>query len=482
MTITIDPNDLAAHPYGSSKPTILIRTRMDEAELPVSVSITYANLEADYERGHEVQRRIITDSPLTINLELPLALTPNKAAQTADILLNNHWVERVSYELQLPFFKYWMIEPTDILDLTIDGTTHSIRVTDIDYDLSRIIKVKGVANDASVYTSNVKGGVTTKVPAELPVFRPAWLKLMNLPPLNPSADKDLSGFYVALSSYLFGASSTSGTSAILYVSYDGGASYTKIGSNTSPCTFGTVISAIASAPTCNTWDVGTTFTVRMNQGTPVSATDLEVLNGSNTAYVDGEILRYANVSLVASSTYRFSRLIRGVYATDASAVTHDVGEDFVILNSSVFSVSLSETYRNVELPYKMEFAGQTKESITYFTATGRALKPYSPVHVKGVRNANLDLTISWLRRDRISTEWIDYVDISMNESSLLYDVVIVDASASAVRTYGSVTSGSQVYNASAQIEDFGSTQGSITVQVFQLSGAVGRGTGRSATI
>jgi len=475
-TVTIDPADLAAHPYGDSKPTLLVRTRSNEQELPVAVEISFANLDVDYEKGHEIQQRQITDSKLRISIELPLAFRPDGAAQVADILLSNHWVERVSYELQLPFFKYWFIEPTDVLDLTFNGTVHSIRVTDIEYDLSRVIKVKGVANDASVYTSNAKGAVATQSIATIPVTGPTFLKLMNLPPLLVN-DRDFSGYVLVIGGYLSGW-----RSAQVLVSYDGGATYSILAQSTQSCTFGVLTSALASAPTTNTWDISSRINVRIENGTLSSDTDLNVLAGANTAYIDGEILRFATASLVASSTYRLSRLLRGIRGTDASAVTHSKGTDFVMLDSSIFRVAMADSYRNVELSHKVDAPGLTHVAITSFAGTSQALVPFSPVNIKGARNTARDLTISWHRRDRVYGEWTDYVDIGMSEAALLYDVEIVDASASVVRTYGSVITNSQVYNASAQTVDFGTVQGSVTVRVFQLSAAVGRGTGRSETI
>jgi len=475
-TITIDPDDLATHPYGESKPTLLVRTRANEEELPVAVEITYANINFDYEKGHELQQRLITESNLRISFEVPIAFTPDEAAQVVDVLLYNYWVERVSFELTLPFFKYWNIEPTDILDLTFEGVQYFIRVTGIEYDIARTIKIRGVANESSVYTSNAKGAPVLQSTATIPVIGPTFFKLLNLPPLSMN-DRDFSGYSLVVGGYLSGW-----RSAQILVSYDGGASYDVLAQATQSCDFGVLVSALASAPTTTTWDVTSRINVRMDNGTLSSDTDLNVLAGANTAYVDGEILRFATASLLASSTYRLSRLIRGVRGTDASAVTHAKGNDFVILDGSIFQVAMDDNYRNVELPHKVDAPGLTHVAVTSFAGTSQALVPFSPVHVKGTRNAARDLTLTWIRRDRVYGEWQDYVDIGMSEAALLYDVEIVDASASVVRTYGSVTTASKVYNASAQTVDFGSVQSSVTVRIFQRSAAVGRGTGREATV
>ena len=115
-----------------------------------------------------------------------------------------------------------------------------------------------------------------------------------------------------------------------------------------------------------------------------------------------------------------------------------------------------------------------------FTYTGRNLKPFSPVHVKGTRNGSGDLTISWIRRSRVDGEWRDGVGIPLGEESEAYEVDILDGS-TVVRTI-EATSPSASYSAADQVADFGSAQSSMDVKIYQLSAVVGRGYAATASI
>ena len=107
------------------------------------------------------------------------------------------------------------------------------------------------------------------------------------------------------------------------------------------------------------------------------------------------------------------------------------------------------------------------------TYSAKALKPYSPAHVVGSRAAN-DLTIVWKRRTRINGDWRDAVDVPLSEESERYEVDITSG-VTVMRTLINLTSPTALYTAAQQIVDFGAVQSSISVKVFQLSTAVGRG-------
>jgi len=474
-TITIDPNDLAAHSHGTGKPVVLSRTRKNETELPKSVELSYPNLNYDYEIGHEAQTRQITISRSHITTTLPIAFTPTEAAQVADILMANYWVERVQYEFSLPFFKYWRIEPTDILQITYEGTTHSVRVTDISYDIAYVIKIKGVANEQSIYTSNAIGGAGELAPGSIPIRGPTFGYLLNLP--------TISNAYAAFSGYWYGVTGIvdGWHSAALYRSDDGGTTYDLTTISNTEIFVGTTTDVLEDGKT-NVWDTISRVNISMLNGTPVSDTDTNVMAGSNQAYINGEIIAFANASLISGTTYRLSRLLRGLYGTDHYTSAQTAGSDIFLLSSTFEAVTLDSSFRDVAVPHKIVGFGNNVEetAITSFTGTSLGLDPLAPVHIKGSRSAGA-WVITWIRCNRVEFEWVDSTDIPMSESSELYDVDIYDG-ASVVRTYSNRTSETVTYPASTQITDFGAWQDTLTIEVFQRSGTVGRGIGRQVTL
>ena len=111
--------------------------------------------------------------------------------------------------------------------------------------------------------------------------------------------------------------------------------------------------------------------------------------------------------------------------------------------------------------------------------TGEALKPLSPVHVRGVRDSG-DLAISWVRRTRVGGDSWDAIDVPLGEDSERYDIDILYGS-DVVRTL-TATTPAATYTAADQTSDFGSPQTSIALRIHQLSATRGRGTTREAVL
>ena len=112
--------------------------------------------------------------------------------------------------------------------------------------------------------------------------------------------------------------------------------------------------------------------------------------------------------------------------------------------------------------------------------SGVARKPFSPVRIRGARDAFGNLTISWLRRTRAGGDSWEPADVPLNETSERYEVDILDG-ATVVRS-GVVTSPAFTYPVSDQIADFGSPQSSVAVRICQVSEVAGRGSTRSAHV
>jgi len=111
---------------------------------------------------------------------------------------------------------------------------------------------------------------------------------------------------------------------------------------------------------------------------------------------------------------------------------------------------------------------------------GRGLKPLSPVHVRALRGAGGDITLTWIRRTRIGGDGWDGAEVPLGEESERYEVDILNGDA-VVRTIMSTTAAC-VYSAADQVVDFGSAQAALAVAVHQISPAYGRGTAKRAIV
>ena len=235
----------------------------------------------------------------------------------------------------------------------------------------------------------------------------------------------------------------------------------------------------------NRFDEVNTFDVTLIRGTLTSAaTDLEVLNGTNRALLGDEIIGIKTVTSLGGNSYRLSYLLRGRLGTEWAMNTHSQGERFVMLTpravkklvESTNDIGTTRLYRGVN-------TGQSLQSVLPDIEfhDGIALKPYAPCHIVGTRDGGNNLTLTWVRRTRIGGEWRDGVDVPLGEQTEAYEVDILDSTGAVVRTI-TATSQTASYSSADQTTDFGGPQALITVVVYQMSEAVGRGYGAQTNV
>jgi hypothetical protein len=220
----------------------------------------------------------------------------------------------------------------------------------------------------------------------------------------------------------------------------------------------------------------------------LSVTESQVLNGSNLAAIGThgrwEIIAFKTATLNPNGTYTLSGLLRGLKGTEHNTGNHATGDSFVLLESGrLVRVQIDADDIGVEKYWKVatigenlvQFAGQA------FTCGAVGLECFSPAHLRGQRNASGDLTISWIRRNRLAGEWRDLVDVPVSENTEQYEIDVM-AGETVKRTITVTDATSASYTASMQTTDFGSTQASVTVKIYQISATVGRGYVASATL
>ncbi len=299
---------------------------------------------------------------------------------------------------------------------------------------------------------------------------------MNVNALRDS-DND-AGFYAVASS---AAKNWQGST--LFQSTDNGASYQAVATFTARATMGRTVGSLGDYSGGNTVDEINSVTISLQYGSLSSVTYANLLEGLQAALIGDEVVYFRDAVLNADRTYTLRGFLRGRRGTEAAMTTHAAGERFILLTPATVKRIAQETsdIGKTRL-YKMVTSGATLSSAVAksFTNDGAALKPYAPVHVGGGRTADGSLLLSWVRRTRISGEWRSNVDCPLGEASEAYQVEIL-AGSTVVRTI-STTAPNATYAAVDQISDFGSLQSSVSLSVFQMSEAVGRGYPATATI
>ena len=156
-----------------------------------------------------------------------------------------------------------------------------------------------------------------------------------------------------------------------------------------------------------------------------SLSDEAIYAGGNRFAVETaagwEVFQAVNVELIAPSTYRFSRLLRGQDGSDADM--QDViaaGARMVWLGAGWDDISLPDALIGESVPISAIAAGRQSD-ILYHPYKAVHLRPLSPVHVK-IAEENGQTTLSWIRRTRIGGDSWAGLDVPLGEETEAYRV------------------------------------------------------------
>lgn len=518
-------------------------TRVQEPELPHEVALNYLDVNANYQVGTQYGRRLIGHSDNDQSLNLAVALTATEAVHIAQTLLYEAWAARQQYKVSVST-KWARLEPTDPVTLAFDdGQTVEARVQQV-VEGQGVRELSLVGYEPSIYTQSGAGAALPEAISAINGLSPTALELLDTALLRDGDDNY--GVYVAACGYTDnwpGCEVFKSSDLINYA--DTGLSFPA------PCVMGYAITVLLDFAGGNFFDELSTVEVSVLAGTLSSTTAAAVLNGANAFFLGGEIIQAKNAVLIATGRYRLSGLLRGRIGTEWAMPRHVIGQPFVKLDALLMRRMLTPVSdQGVTRFYKGVTFGTavSQASAKPIAVAGNSLKPLSPTHVGGGRDASANITIKWIRRARRGAAWVNSVDVAIDEPSENYEVDLfagtgttitgitnsvngvftatahglivgdavhitgvlgmtqVNSRVYSVATvadadhftvgeqtagYPAYTSGGKVrkkartltpitttttsYSAANQTTDYGSTQATVYVAVYQLSARVGRG-------
>lgn len=473
LAATIPLGDLAARIESGSneyQPPLQI-VKASDLELPSVVEIGFSNPELEYRADVRRAKKLAQASSVDIRaMSLPIVMNDQRATLISEMLLAEAHMARHTFELTVGL-KYLALDPGDVIDVeSTDNGVLRMLITKIQCSPSGLLKLNCQAFDYSVYQA------ITSVPAYVEVVSqplkratPSQLTLLDIPVL--SSKDDGPGFYAA--AYNPAPDAEFGNPA-LYSSSDG-ITYSFVAYFGQQATTARTFNALGNCASPEVWDTVNTLDVSVSTGALYSSTDFDVLNGANTVLVGGEVMQFVNARLTAPGVYTLSRLLRGRKGTEAAVGSHTAGEQVILLDGAVQRIPLPADLTGASRYYKLVSQNQAVADAkpVIFTNTDAGLMCYSPVKLTGSRT-NGDLLLSWVRRARVANDLRDRVDVPLGEASEAYDVDILDG-AGAVRRTVRVATPQLLYTSAQQVEDFGTVQASVPVQIYQISAAIGRG-------
>lgn len=301
---------------------------------------------------------------------------------------------------------------------------------------------------------------------------PTSLRLLDLPPM-PGEMVTVPRLWVAAA----GASASWRRAAIM-VSADDGESYDLIGIRD-----GGVVIGGAEVPLqaglIDTWDrIGSVVVDLVADGMWLEGrTEAAVLAGANLALLGSEVIQFSVATQLAPGRFRLSGLLRGRRGTESAVGSHVAGEDFVMLEPQSL-LSFDPPVEAIGRRFRFRAAGidDGAAMATEIVASGRALRPLSPAHLRLCQRDG-EVEARWIRRSRVGFGWHDFVEAPLGERTEAYRVEIaVDGAPMGEATVAMPTF-------SYPLADHPRGGGAVvTIRVAQLSDVVGPGEAASASL
>lgn len=432
--------------------------RPNVSEATGQLGLSFADRPSAYQSASVTA--LALDGALHKSINVNLSFKPTSARQAAETLLgtDSEGVERISFSLPP---SHIAMEVGDIVQLT-DSKSGSFMVTEIRDDLDRKIsavalRAQGIAaQHEAIGAAPAAAGVATK---SKPVIYLA----------HAPADNELGG-----ATRLLAAAYALPWPGYVALLEDGvGTQAVRMGS---PARLG-VSSTTLTTSTCQTWDRSTTLGVTLYGAHVASASELDVLNGANRLLIQGndgqwELMGFAGAQLIAESTYTLSNLLRGLNGTQRLNV--DAGARIMMVDDAIKAVSWPDSL--LGSPYGMTaFAGATDlvgEPQSVPSSLSNA-SPLAPAHLRSMRDAGGDITLTWVRRGRFNADNWALADIPLTSTPEAYRVTVFDGS-SVVRVTETATPQLN-YTLAEQTADFGMPPANFVFHISQLSAVYGAG-------
>ncbi|GAA0548044.1 hypothetical protein FHS83_000944 [Rhizomicrobium palustre] len=445
--------------------------RNDAADIPCAARLSYLDAgsydEAVAQSAHLAGTKRVATSALA------LLLDQSEAQAISDRLLADAAVMSELANFALPP-SHLALDPADEVRLEAGGRVRRLRLTSIADAGAR--KIEAVATDPSLYES--RAGAARSLRSTRSLVRPGRVLVvfLDLPLLSETQD--------AASPFIAGFADPWPGRVVVYK--DG----VEAATLTAPATLGQTLYDFWPGP-LNRFDLVNSLTVSLINGAFLSVSDTDLFAGANRLAVQNpsgawEVLQFASAELIAPSTWRLTRFIRGVQGSEqAMASPVPAGARVVLLDDALTQIQLGTgeallahnyTYGPEGLPLA-DPAFQTQPQS--FSAKG--LIPPAPCHVD-FQWSGSDLIFTWRRRDRSFSASSILLSETPQSDPALFDLDILSGD-TVVRSYRAIAGESQRYSVADQEADFPSgLPNPLTLRVAQRSTVLGRGNMKTETL
>lgn len=442
--------------------SLVTLTRAQESELPHEIALSYADSENAFQVGRVLSRRLEGWSSRKSEAQIAVMTHRSEAQRLAEVWLQDLWAgrETATFTLRPGAVE---LQPGDVVSLEGGRRFQIQHITD---GAARQMTARAV--DPLIYD--------TPAPRISKVFVPS--PKIQGPPRVVVLDLAIQRDAQALSYVAAFADPWLGPLAIVKAADT--ADPEVVGLIQKRATIGDTLDVLPPGPV-GRFDTGSSVTVRFAAGALASVGDLAALAGKTAMAIQGadgawEIFSFSRAELIDKGTYRLSRLLRGLGGEEALALRPaPAGSTVVLLDDAVTPLTRDTADMDAPITYAIGPADHDHGDPLYVRATvqatSKALRPYPPTRVRARRMAT-GVVISFARRTRIDGDRWPAVDVPLGEESEAYEAEIALPSGKRLLT---ATSPSILYRSEQEMADFGAPQTTLTLSLYQLSAAVGRG-------
>jgi hypothetical protein len=411
ISADIPEEDLAARDAMTldAPPDQLKITHQQELELPRLVTIDYFASDADFQDGSQNDSIQTRYSQNVVKLQLPIGLTDNQAKSIAMVNLYQLWAGRNTYEFTTDR-SYSHLNPTDVVTINKDGAKLCARLTKRTDGGDGVISWVAQSETPTAYLQTGLGGIVKGGSQNITAPAVTDLVVFDAPVLMDQFHSYPYMFFAAC------GTDSNWPGCDIYMSKDTGATWSDTGIFfEKPCVLGRSASVLAQPDSWGVFDEENSVKVFLtNIGAELAnATQDEVLNGANVAFLGGELIAFKRATLINPRQYELSGLLRGLKGTEDFAKTHTTGEDFVILATNNIKVQkmdfvdFGSTFQYKAISRKTT---DTDVKTVTHTFTGRNQQALSPVYFnmyKDTQTVSGDWNFNYVSRLRYDGELRD---------------------------------------------------------------------------
>jgi len=441
-------------------------SRASDQEFPAVLSLTYFDGRNSYKQGYQIVRRNGEPMPTMgsdqrSDMSLPITLDGDYALELLYGTMYRVWATKLSYTIRLPA-EYTVVDAGDAIEFTADGMVYRAVVTRnrINVDNTATLTLNETTDNN--YPIQVPTQPAVQVPDKIP--QPVRTVVLDIPDTNPAqTGSGTLNLHVLMGAYEPGK--FRGAAFDITPSYDPTGWVTRAAIGVDQEAFIGQLSETLGywdepfeTDTYNAivLDLGTIPTYRLT-----NATEADLDAGLNLLAIgegsEVELVQFAVAEDIGGGLYRLSQLRRGRYGTEVFQTERPIGTTVSFLdNAQIVTYEYLEYEHDTQFLYRSYSPNQPKWQVDDYTIIpqGNSRKPYAPINIEAVREADGDIKITWTRRTRYTNSPPSDFNMPdlLDESQELYHVQIFEPIGVDFRTI-EVVSEEAIYALAEQLVD-----------------------------